>query len=144
MRKYWTRGITQPHTPLVSHFIRYSNVLLRWDLEFKTITTYITNRIGDRRTGRTMLYSWHQKFVIDTKSIIITIPQELGLDSQKICHFNSIVTFKAYLFKFHFTNILQLKSASLHSEISKLTFSMNFSFCLHVHMSYVSFDPWFD
>jgi len=62
----------------------------------------------------------------------------------KACHFNSIDTYKPLLSKFHFITVLQLTPASLHSENSEPTFCKNFSLCLHVHMSYVSYHPSFN
>jgi len=57
----------------------------------------------------------------------------------KACHFSSIDTFKPILSKFHFNTVLQLTPASLHSENSEPIFCMNFSFSLHLHMSYISY-----
>jgi hypothetical protein len=59
----------------------------------------------------------------------------------KACHSNSTATFKPLLSKFHFNTVLQLSPASLHSEISEPTFCTNFSYCLHVCISYISYHP---
>ena len=60
------------------------------------------------------------------------------------CHFNSIAKFKSLLSKFHFNTVLQITSASLHSENSKPTICINFSFHLHEHISYISYHPSFN